>query len=649
MRTIISFIISCLLIPTAAMAAAERNLLVKSTTKEQLSSALVKDTKWIKFPSYKDRQAWESFPQSVRQSIIQKGEAVLNFDWPIVKATDYLEFTRSGNRDIMQKPQNDRQQAIRDLAMAELVEGKGRFIEPLINGVWAICEQSSWLLSAHIGLQKRNYGLPDADDIVIDLAAGNIGAMLAWIHYFLAPEFDKVNPLISAKIRREIKTRILDPYYTREDMWWMGFDGGNGGMVNNWNVWVNHNAMQCILLMETDQAKRTEGIYKAMRSIDKFINYYPNDGYCDEGPSYWGHAGGKLFECLDLLHQATNGKVDIYGDNVVRDIGRYIYRAYVSDPYFVNFADAGAKGSIYSGLVYRYGKAIKDETMQGFASFYANKRNMAETAPTGTIEVSIQDMIDAKEIVNFNGKEPLIKECWLAESQFVVARDKENSREGFFFAAKGGHNEESHNHNDVGTCILYYNGLPVLVDVGVGTYTRQTFSNERYSIWTMQSGYHNLPVINGVDQKNGKIYAARNATFKSSSNTADYSVDITNAYPPEAKVKSWRRGYKLQRGKSFTISDQYSLLENNGKNAIHFMTSCQATIVKPGLIRLESEGFALEMSYNASAINARIENIEINDQRLKTAWNDKITRVMLDITGKGLSGSNDVVVRAAKK
>ena len=37
-----------------------------------------------------------------------------------------------------------------------------------------------------------------------------------------------------------------------------------------------------------------------------------------------------------------------------------------------------------------------------------------------------------------------------------------------------------------------------------GTYTKQTFGKDRYTIWTMQSNYHNLPMINGVPQKFGQ-------------------------------------------------------------------------------------------------------------------------------------------------
>ena len=53
-----------------------------------------------------------------------------------------------------------------------------------------------------------------------------------------------------------------------------------------------------------------------------------------------------------------------------------------------------------------------------------------------------------------------------------------------FVAAKGGFNNESHNHNDVGTFSLYVNTIPVIIDAGVGTYTKQTFGKDRYTIWT---------------------------------------------------------------------------------------------------------------------------------------------------------------------
>ncbi len=622
--------------------AVERNLLEKAITKPELSQALAKGTEWVYFPKYQDRSVWQALDPAVKQELIRRGEKALNFEWGVIKATDFLEYTRSGNRDVMQNPDSRRTNAITDLALAELIEGKGRFIDQLVNGVWAMCEQSTWVLSAHLSLQKGSSGLPNPNDIVIDLGSGRTGALLAWVHYFFAEEFNKISPFIAEKIQIEVKKRILDPYYTRNDLWWMGF---TGRFVNNWNVWVNYNVMQCILLMETDSQKRIDNIYKVMTSIDHFINYYPEDGGCDEGPSYWSHAGGKLYEGLELLSIATRGKVNIFGNELIKNIGRYIYRAYISDPYFVNFADASAKGDVDAGLVYRYGKAIGDPVMQGFGTFYAQKEDMLHKVPSGTMETVIHNLFDSKEIVEGKPVEPLVGTCWLPQSQFLVVRDKEGSKNGFFFAAKGGHNDESHNHNDVGTFILYYNGLPVLIDVGVGTYTRQTFSSARYQIWTMQSGYHNLPVINAVDQKNGRKFASKDVMFKSSAKKADFSLDIAEAYPPEAAVKTWERSYVLNKRKSFEITDHYVLNENKGGTSLRFMTSCRASIVKPGVIRLAGDGFSLDMIYNEKVITAEIESIPVEDNRLSRVWGNTVTRLHLNFNDTGLVGKNTVTIR----
>ena len=631
-----------MLIAISSINSKHRDLLQSIADKESLAKTLARGSEWVGFPAYADRTAWEAIPAEVRTSIIKRGEEALRFRWAVIKATDYLEFSRSGNREVMQRPQRERSSALTALALAELIEGRGRFIDALVDGVWAMCEQASWVYSAHLYLQKKGAGLPNQDDVVIDLGSGETGAMLSWVHHYFAAEFDKINPLIAVKLRRTVEERILTPYYTRDDFWWMGFDGRS---VNNWNPWINHNVLQCILLMESDPSKRIENVHKAMISIDKFINGYPEDGGCDEGPSYWGHAGGRLFECLEILHRATGGKIDIYSNNLIKNIGKYIYRAYIGDSWFVNFADASAKTDLRTGVVFRYGQSTGDLAMQNIAGYYAAKKNPS-AAPSGSIEIALHELFEADKIHSAGQRtEPLVAEAWLEDLQFAVARDKANSRQGFFFAAKGGHNNESHNHNDVGSCILFYNCKPLLIDVGVGTYTRQTFSNERYSIWTMQSGYHNLPSINGVDQKNGSKYSARNVSFKSTSSTVEFAADISGAYPPEAGVKNWTRSYVLKRGTSFSINDRYELLESREPSTLNFMTACTVLTAKPGSLILQGDGFKAELRYDASKIKLRTENIELTDNNLKRTWGDSITRIIMELSGKKLKDTNTIQLR----
>ncbi|MDN5213383.1 heparinase II/III family protein [Fulvivirgaceae bacterium BMA12] len=626
----------------SASAQENRGLLQKYYKSSALDGWILPLNEWIKYPSYEDRQAWEKLSSEVRNAYIKKGEQYIDFSWPSIPASSYLDFVRTGSREVMQKPYGIRQKALESLVMAELMEGKGRFMDQIINGVWAYCEQTYWGLSAHLNRQQAGLGLPDANEQTIDLGAGKVGTDLAWIYYFFRKEFDKINPLINQRLKEEITDKILTPFYTRNDFWWMGF---NTGFVNNWNPWCNYNVLNCILLIEDEKKKQILGIRKVMRSVDEFINYYHDDGGCEEGPSYWGHAGGKLFDVLELLYQVSGGKITLYDDELVKNIGRYIHRAYIADPYFINFADAAGKIHTRPGVIYRYGKRINDAEMMGFGSFLADQYGWDEHYQfTGKIELALNNLFGLGDILNAEPKEPLSGHFWLPGTQIMGARDKPGSTDGFYFAAKGGYNAESHNHNDAGSFVLYYNGKPCIVDAGVGTYTKKTFSPRRYEIWTMQSEYHNLPLINGVGQQAGKAYKATDCRFSATAGQIDFSANIATAYPKDASVKSWIRSYQLKRGKSFKITDAYQLSSRNKETSINFLTSCKVDVTTPGKVKLEGEGFSLFLHYNASNVAVVDEPVEINDNRLKKSWPDGLTRLIFSFKNIGLVGKNTFVI-----
>lgn len=50
---------------------------------------------------------------------------------------------------------------------------------------------------------------------------------------------------------------------------------------------------------------------------------------------------------------------------------------------------------------------------------------------------------------------PFVRDIWLPETRVMVACDAAGSSQGYYLAVKGGHNDESHNHNDVGHFIIY--------------------------------------------------------------------------------------------------------------------------------------------------------------------------------------------------
>jgi hypothetical protein len=622
----------------------ERNILANEAKAIDLAKALITDNSWNKLPDYKNRQFWQNLPANIRQEYITKAESYLAYNWPVVKATDYLEFIRSGDR--RQGVYSACSNALITLVMGELVEGKGRFMDQIINAVWYYSEQTWWGWSAHLYFQKASPGLPDINDPTVDLGVGEVTNNLSWTWYLFKDEFDKVHPLISSRLKQEIMNKALIPYFTRNDFGYMGFKGGR---PNNWNPWVNYNMLNCFLLLESDPSKKVAEVQKIINSLDKFLNGYSDDGGCDEGPSYWGAAGALLYESLEILQEVTNGKFDVFDDPLVKNIGKYFYKVNIHAPYFINFADADATTGGNASSVYRYGKAIKDIQMQQFGAYLAKLGNWGEHSLGGKICDQIKNLGLLDEISNAEGKEALVADFWLPDTEVAGARDKEGSFMGFFFGAKGGFNAESHNHNDVGSCVMYYDGKPCLIDLGREEYNSKTFSSRRYEIWTMQSGYHNLPLINGIEQKDGAGFKAKNSTFTANAKAATFSTDIAGAYPKEAKVKNWIRSYTLNRSKSFVISDKFELSGTSKlSTSSNLITYCKVTEVKPGLLKFDGDGFSIILSYNPKVVTPKIEFIEVTDRSLKRYWPNGVTRVKLEFINSGLRGGQVVTFTPTK-
>lgn len=584
---------------------------------------------WRPFPTYAERGFWQDLPKATRTAQIERAQSKIGQPWPELPATLYLEFAINGNRSNYETPYFGRRNRLAEMVLAECMEGQGRFTNEIVNGLWLILEESSWVIPAHIGGQRAGRGLPDINEPVVDLFSAETASLIAWTVYLLGDELNKVSPLITSRCRREVEQRVLEPCFEREDFWWMSFNTDN---INNWNPWVNSNWLSCVLLMENDPQRRVDAVAKIMRSLDRFIGSYHDDGGCDEGPSYWGRAGASLFDCLEWLYSVSDGGIDVYGYPLIRNMGRFIYRAHIDERWFINFADASARTGISHELVWRYGKRISDPLMEGFGAWAAEIALEKNPAPGGYLNRRLWTLVNLRELMEAHGSQPHVRDVWLDGIQVMAARSRQGSAEGFYLAAKGGHNNESHNHNDIGNFIVYFDGQPVLVDAGVGVYTAKTFSSTRYEIWTMQSAYHNLPTVNGVLQQPGRNFAAGSVRYSADDNTASLSLELAGAYPAEAGIESWRRTIVLQRGQEVRVEDDFALTKRDGELMMSLMTPCGVSPGEDGIIVLEGDhegtSFSVKVHYD-KRLRLEIETIELDDSRLNASWGDKLYRLTL--------------------
>jgi hypothetical protein len=587
-----------------------------------LAKNVIPFDEYCPYPRVDDRESWDSLPAEVRKSAIERGEELLDFEWPVLTAVRFMDFRRDGNRSRYEALYFRRRSALGGLVLAECLEGKGRFIDQIINGIWCICEESTWILPAH---NPAKGPLPDAFVPSVDLFAADTGALLSWVHYLVGSQLDVVSPLVAERIRREVNHRILTPFMT-EDMHWMGF----GHSVNNWNPWCTSNCLASMLLMEKDSEQRVAAAERSLRILDNWLKDYAPDGGCDEGPSYWNVAGGALFDCLELLLGATGGCIDFYDEPLIAEIGRYIMRVHISGGYFVNFADAGTRLDVDGCMIYRYGRRIADEELTAMgASAFRTSKGVLMGGRWFSFNRVLPEVFICEGLSKSDAQPPYLRDVYMDGIQVMAAREQAGTESGLYLAAKGGHNSESHNHNDIGSFIVYANGRPMLIDAGVGSYTAATFSANRYSIWTMQSGYHNLPTVNGQMQQAGGQFAASDVSYHYDDALAQLSLNIAGAYPREAGIEKWQRTCRLHRGNEglVEIVDDFALGEASDVT-MNLLTAWKPE-VGGGLIVRDADGVGVQVEFESGVLMAEVEAMEIDDGKLSAVWGPRIYRVLL--------------------
>lgn len=252
-----SLLAGCAAAPFAqAESPKRRDLFESAWPAARLAETLPAREQYRPFPTAADRAGWDALPADARAALVAAGEKHLPGPWQELPATVFLEYRRTGNRSHYEALRDRRRDRLQALVIAECVEGKGRFVDEIANGVWTTCEETFWGLPAHLAVQKAGVGLPDAAEPIVELFAAETASLLAWTDYLVGAALARVSKLIPERIYRETERRILTPCMTR-DFGWMGF---SGGPPNNWNPWICSNWLTAALLLDRDGSHRLASV-----------------------------------------------------------------------------------------------------------------------------------------------------------------------------------------------------------------------------------------------------------------------------------------------------------------------------------------------------------------------------------------------------
>ncbi|MBZ0289898.1 MAG: hypothetical protein K8I30_19905, partial [Anaerolineae bacterium] len=176
---------------------------------------------------------------------------------PVLTYSLYREFERTGERPSYQNPYFMRR-AMLGRALVEYVFGDISMRDRVHDLLWAICEETSWVLPAHeeqgpdywdiqppivrtwpLGTNTALTREPDS----IDLFAAETGAALAEAVYVMG---DDLAPEVRQRVRQEVERHIFKPYlaYGRQHWWFKG--------ALNWNGVCNGSIGLAFLRLEHD-------------------------------------------------------------------------------------------------------------------------------------------------------------------------------------------------------------------------------------------------------------------------------------------------------------------------------------------------------------------------------------------------------------
>ncbi|WP_223231150.1 heparinase II/III domain-containing protein [Microbacterium jejuense] len=613
-----------------------------------------------------DRSVWgpggSADPVSIR-GILERAEADLDQPWPVPLASAAARLHDDGDREGWESVLYERQRRLSRAAVAAAVLADDpvrgpRSLAEVLDGVWLFCEQSSWCWPAHDdAFRERGSVLPVVTAPYLDLGAGEVASLLAWVDQLIGDRLEARYPGIRSRVRYEMRVRIFEPFTRRRDWHWLGLDGD----VHNWNPWIHGNVLVAALRLLDDPAEADERaaiVALALEGIDRYVSVLPDDGAIDEGYAYWWNGACRALEALDVVRHATGGVLDASGITALRETVAFPHRMHLGADWYLNLADGQARVSAAQPwhALHRAAIAAGDRDAAAHAAAHRTPGSPAAIEHPGFGRL-LRGITDPAWIAAAQDSSPFPRDVWLPSTEVLLARSHGGTARGLTMAAKGGHNGEHHNHNDVGSFIVASDGVPVVVDAGRPTYTLQTFGPDRYDIWTMQSGWHNVPVIDGREQPPGAEFAA-SGVEASIGDDSVFSAELSGAYPG---VGPWHRTVRLERAAGrVVVSDawtpaaratsQIPVVERarNERDETHASTSGAGTrrtevrLLLAGDVVRDGDAVAVTPLEGATpvriswpaGVEASLVVRELDDPVLTSVWGAKLTRLDLDVTDR---------------
>ncbi|ETT42233.1 heparinase II/III domain-containing protein [Paenibacillus sp. FSL H7-689] len=573
------------------------------------------------------------------------GERALKEPMPSLSFRLYRQFSDTGERKAYEEAYFDRRGRLAAVAMLALDTARPDALQALEEILWDVCGEYTWCLPAHLGTGEVNQVNGN-----IDLFAAETVHMLAEIVTIHAERLDR---LVIERIRSEAERRIFIPLYQEQRKFhWQTAD-------HNWSAVCGGCCGMAALLLLEDELTLQKSISHTVSCMNAFLSGYGEDGGCAEGIGYWVYGFGYFTYYAEMLREYSEGELDLLAGTKIAAIAAFPLRVHLSGGTFVNYSDSAEQEEIASGLLSllasRFGLQVDlplhiplltDDSCHRWAHLL---RNVMWSDPPVYGDEGASGQAERGFIFQNLG--------WMiAKGSFDSPDTKQANGAPLQVAisVKGGHNDEPHNHNDLGQFIIHCGGENILCDPGAGLYTQAYFAPGREQLFHISSSGHNVPLIEGQEQCSGRQAQAHvlEAKLAEGGGELDTTLDLTSAYSGASSLARYTRQFhwKMASGGSrnraeLRLIDRFQWKSRMVSSAERFssvddpdagcssvverwMSRVQPEVVKSGDLRWQGVHGTVHMTYDANQWQVFTEvmntvdhdNVPVTFYRTSLSW-----------------------------
>jgi len=472
-----------------------------------------------------DRQTWDRLARNgLFNGVRSRAELAVRKDYRMPALdTLYLKVLRSGDFRSYEAEMNARRANLRDLALAECLEYRGRYVFQLEQLLKTFCETQTWILPD--GDPKMdNYSRRRYD---IDLNATGLAwemATVVWLH--------------SNRLSSDVQTMVLDNLRRRIFFPFRDMVGGKLAPM----AWMTSADRPSLTMGLTgiagaalaDLANRKERASYVASCIDYshyYISAFPADGYCRDGVVSWAGGFGSYLMLTEMVYENTQGKL-----NLLKQDRRALAPAMFPDRIRI-------VGTCYPGFGDTYSRVDLGAFLPGLRDRLLGRASLEwRDVKPDPEQMSLPQVLAAAFLPKPAKLDPALSDPraqtprdFFASGGVLICRPGTDYPLCRVRAAmKSGVNFYPGHHNDLGSYVLLLDEVPIVVDPPA------TQPQLR------QSYYHAVPVVDGAMQREGKTVAA--ATLDSGFDQAQdwWMINLTPAYKV-AGLKSLTRTFAYAR------------------------------------------------------------------------------------------------------